>query len=67
MTYREGVWVFDRSNGRIGRVLQAAGDRVLLMNPEGNSWTTQACALRLATEGERGQVVFGNTVQGGTP
>ncbi|MFB1045651.1 hypothetical protein [Streptomyces chrestomyceticus] len=63
MTYREDVWVFDRKNGRIGKVLQEAGDRVLLVGPEGKGWATQACGLRLATETERGLAALGDTGQ----
>lgn len=53
MTYRKGVWVFDRSNGRVGKVLREVGGRVLLVDSVGNDWTAGASGLRLATGGER--------------
>ncbi|MFH8595456.1 hypothetical protein [Streptomyces rimosus] len=68
MTYRTGVWVFDRSNGRVGKVLREVEDRVLLVDPVGNGWTAEASGLRLATGTERELAAsLGNTMRRRSP
>ncbi|WP_158716932.1 hypothetical protein [Streptomyces rimosus] len=55
MTYRAGVWVFDRANGQVGKVLRdgEGPGRVLITSASGIAWQAEAVGLRLATPAER--------------
>ncbi len=54
MTYRAGVWVFDRANSRVGKVLRdgEGPNRVVIMGASGIAWQAKALDLRLATPAE---------------
>ncbi|WKK21734.1 hypothetical protein QZH56_23205 [Streptomyces olivoreticuli] len=54
MTYRNGVFVMDTREERIGQVIDSIGTRVQLREPGGGrEWEVPFSALRLATCDER--------------